>query len=231
MNLWAKFVEKFRWVWYNLKIFIEIAKYKQWAEGLIQNGYKYGCGEWECEYNDWGTIYSEFENIIKNSTPEQYTKEELMKLIYILARDNEDEFLADIIVENQMWLICLCEYSFLSDENDARWQLAVRAKYIQDKAISRQLLERYVNDSDEYVNRRALMELAEVLPDKVEYYSCIFWDRDIYGDLSEYQRMAVLEALKKINSELLSKYLEEAQKDGRKYLVSFASKIKENPIV
>lgn len=212
-------------------IFAEIKKYKEWAEKLIQNGYKYGYGEWESEYNDWRTIYSEFEIIIKNLTPEQHTKEELMELIYILARDNESEFLADIIKESQEWLIYLCEYSFLSDENDARWQLAIRAKYIQDKAISRQLLERYVNDSDEYVNRRALMELAEVLPDKVEYYSRIFWDRDIYGDLSEYQRMAVLEALEKINSELLPKYLEETKKDGSKYLVRFASKIKEKPII
>lgn len=69
------------------------------------------------------------------------------------------------------------------------------------------------------------MELPALLPDKVEAYSTWFWPRDVYGDWQEYQRMAVLTALKEIRSPLLGEYLKRAREDGRIYLVRYADEI------
>lgn len=147
------------------QIFSEITKYKDWAEKLMRQGYEYGRGEWESEYDDWEAIRGEFKNMIHSSSHDEYTEEELHELLYILARDNEDEGLADIISENEEWLICFCEESFFSGENDAKWQLAVRIKYIHDRNTAEEFLKRYASDKNEYVQRRASIELAELPPE------------------------------------------------------------------
>ncbi len=82
-----------------------------------------------------------------------------------------------------------------------------------------------MNDEDEYVIRRSLMELADLQSDKVEYYVDKFWNKNKYGDMEEYQRKAVLYSLKTIHSELLDTYIELAKQDGRKYLVQDAIRI------
>jgi hypothetical protein len=53
----------------------------------------------------------------------------------------------------------------------------------------------------------------------------MFWNRNIHGDMDEYQRIAVLHSLKTVNSPMLSTYLSLAKQDGRKYLVQNAIQI------
>ncbi|MEI9958472.1 MAG: hypothetical protein WDM90_19695 [Ferruginibacter sp.] len=51
------------------------------------------------------------------------------------------------------------------------------------------------------------MELGKLNSDKVEMYAALFWTRNKYGDMDRYQKMAVLDALKAINSKQLEKLL------------------------
>lgn len=82
-----------------------------------------------------------------------------------------------------------------------------------------------MNDEDEYVNRRSLMELAKLKSEKVEFYAERFWNKDKYGEMEEYQKIAVLHSLKTINSNLLDNYIKLAKQSGYKYLVENAEKI------
>ena len=111
--------------------------------------------------------------------------------------------MAEYLSRYTEWFMKLGELSLLLNEPEARWQFAIRLKEMTDKKRAGVLLEKFVNDDNEYVSRRALMELPALLPDKVEAYSTWFWPRDVYGDWQEYQRMAVLTALKEIRSPLL----------------------------
>ena len=69
------------------------------------------------------------------------------------------------------------------------------------------------------------MELAKVGSDKVEHYAEVFWNRNKYDEMDEYQKMAVLFSLKTIGSKDLGKYIELAKQDGRKYLLENAVKL------
>lgn len=205
----------------------EIQKFKKWASIMFPDRLPYEIGgEWETEYNEWDTITTIFEKVIKDSRPSEYTDFQLSELIYIIARDNECETLAQILSEYNEWFMKICELSLQSQEPDAKWQLAVRLKDAKDKKKAGFLLEKFIQDDNEYVSRRSLIELPELLPEKVEAYSKQFWYRNLYGAMEEYQRMAVLTALSKINSPLLEEYLIKASEDGRKYLVLHAEKIK-----
>lgn len=204
-----------------------IQTFKAWANMTFPGRMPYEIGgEWETEYNAWDTIVTAFEKVIKNSKPSEYTDSQLAELVYIIARDNECETLAEFLSDDDEWFVKICELTLQSQEPDAKWQLAIRLKEVKDKKQAGFLLEKFVQDDNEYVNRRALMELPELLPEKVEAYSKQFWHRNLYGPIQEYQRMAVLTALKKVNSPLLEEYLIKADEDGRKYLVLHAEKIR-----
>lgn len=208
------------------ELWLEIQKFKTWAKrkypGLPLNA---SGGEWETAYEGWDTIKALFEKTIKNSRPDDFADAELSELVYIIARNNEDEALAEYLSCYTEWFMKLGELSLLLNEPEARWQFAIRLKEMTDKKRAGVLLEKFVNDDNEYVSRRALMELPALLPDKVEAYSTWFWPRDVYGDWQEYQRMAVLTALKEIRSPLLGEYLKRAREDGRIYLVRYADEI------
>jgi HEAT repeat protein len=122
-------------------------------------------------------------------------------------------------------LIVLSKYAIRHGNRDDKWQLATHLHRLSDRELAATLLNSFVNDEDEYVSRRALMELAKVQSEKVEYYADLFWNRNKYGDMDEYQRIAVLYALKEINSKQLDKYIRLAKQDGRRYLVENAIKI------
>ena len=102
---------------------------------------------------------------------------------------------------------------------DAKWQLAVRIAGITDRQQAEKLLVQLVQDDNEYVSRRALMSLAEIASDKTEHYCRIAWEKEV-DEMQEYQRIAVLHALFRIQSGLLPHYLQLATKDGRKHLIS-----------
>jgi hypothetical protein len=214
------------------QLFIEINKFDEWAQFQSAIPQDRRFGEWECDYNHWNGIYEEFEKFLNITNSEQWTEWEMQRLLYIIARDNEVENMATIISKHENALIILANESAKKGSMADKWQFTVQLHKLQDKDLALALLEKFVNDEDEYVNRRALMELAKLQSDKVEFYCDKFWNKDKYGEMEEYQRIAVLHSLKEINSKYLSKYIEMAKQDGRKYLVHNALKLeKQDPSV
>ena len=204
-------------------LFIEIEKFDTWAQTQFDTPQDDIGGEWECDFKEWDKIYSAFDNFLIQTDANRWTEKEMGRLLYIIARDNESGHLSDLL--NESALIVLTKYAITHGKRDAKWQLAVQLYKLSDSQLATTFLNEFVNDKEEYVNRRALMELAKLKSEKVETYAELFWNRNIYGDMDEYQKMAVLYSLKEINSKQLDKYIQLAKQDGRQYLVQNAIKI------
>lgn len=205
------------------QLFIEIDKFDHWAQSQYDIPQDDIGGEWECNYEHWDKICTAFERFILNTDPKLWTKKEKERLLYIIARDNELEDLVSILSEQA--LIILTEESILVGHRDDKWQLATQLYKLSDKQLALAFLEDLVDDEDEYVNRRSLMELAKLHSDKIEIYANLFWTRNKYGEMDEYQKMAVLHSLEAVNSKQLERYIEMAIDDGRPHLVKYAKGI------
>lgn len=205
------------------RLYAEIDKFDLWAQsqfGIPQDDIG---GEWECNYDDWGAIYKSFEEFIKLTNPNKLTSTEKDRLLYIIARDNEMENLSRLL--DEQFLTVLTEHSISNGHRDDKWQLAVQLHKLADRTKAISLLDMLVNDDEEYVNRRSLMELAKLHSDKVEYYAEQFWNKDKYADMEEYQKIAVLHSLNTINSKLLDNYITLAKQSGQTYLMQNAFQI------
>jgi hypothetical protein len=116
-------------------------------------------------------------------------------LIYTIARDNEVGRICDELSEEQ--LMVLAATSMSSEERDAKWQLAEQSgKHPPTNQKEKLLLELAV-DADEYVRRRSLMALADSGSGRAEQLAITAWQSG-----KEYQQMACLQVLWRINSPL-----------------------------
>ncbi len=206
------------------KIFTEIDKFDKWAQSQFDEPQDEVAGEWECNYENWNEIYLAFEKLMTHTHPNDLTDKQKDRLLYIIARDNETEYLSSIL--NDDFLLLLTEHSIIDGKKNDKWQLAIQLYRLVDRQKALQLLENFVDDDDEYVNRRALMELARVNSDKVEFYAQKFWNKNKYGEMEEYQKMAVLQSLSLINSKIIDSYINLALQSGQKNLTEFAKKLK-----
>ena len=112
----------------------------------------------------------------------------------------------------------LAEAAIKYDEPGAKWQIASRLGSIEGSVedVETYLLE-FLNDSDEYVRRRALLALAHIGSDQTEAWAEIAWRTG-----HEYQRMAALHALHQVSSSKLDGFITLAKQDGRRYLIKKA---------
>lgn len=200
------------------QLFSEINKFRQWATNIPEEKKS---GEWECDYDEygWRAIYTNFNNFLITSNSKDWNNDIINELLYIIARDNELEELAKIVGKNPPILIILAKAAITMGEKDSKWQLVVQLVQLADKKLAENLLEEFVQDTSEYVRRRALIALADINSPKTEYYAKLAWDWDIDHKLQEYQKKAALYALDKINSPLLERYVQLAKQDGRKFLL------------
>jgi hypothetical protein len=207
------------------RVFAEIDKFDKWAKEFSDIPQDDRFGEWEIEYGswDWIQINTLFDEFITVSKPAYWTKTEKKKLLYIIARDNDSGCLISYLDEQS--LFTLAEYAIHNGSRNSKWQLVVNLHRLTDKNLVLNLLERFVEDEDEYVNRCALLELAKLQFNNIEKLCEKVWNKDKYGKMEEYQRIAVLHSLKIANSDKIGKYIEMAKTDGRKYLVENAIEI------
>lgn len=197
------------------------AAFRLWAERFPTGG---RCGEWEAEYEDWSQVYAAVVRFLDANSPNCWDDEAILDLLYLLARDNETELIRDNLVDRPAHLQVLAQTGLRSNERDARWQLAdaLGEDAVPDKdALS--LLQRFFEDADEYVSRRALLSLGRRQAPVAEALAIRAWHTGF-----EYQRIAALHVLASLCSPLLPHYLRLADKDGRKHLVSNASSVRSN---
>ncbi|WP_282628395.1 hypothetical protein [Empedobacter sedimenti] len=112
-------------------LFIEIEKFNHWAQSQFGESQDEIGGEWECNYENWSDIYQSFESFIATTNPKTLTSAQKNSLLYIIARDNETEYLANIL--NDDFLLILTEQSITNGKKDDKWQLAVQLYKLADK--------------------------------------------------------------------------------------------------
>jgi hypothetical protein len=174
--------------------------------------------EWELDYEDWNGLY-ETAHVVLATPVESWDDETRQLLIYVIARDNENEILSEQLTDAQ--LDCLASSSLRSSEGAAKWQFAKQLGQRERTPERESLLLRFADDADEHVRRRSLMVLADLGSLQTESLAFRAWDTG-----HEYQRMAALHALYLIGSPALLKYLELAEQDGRQHLCGIARHIK-----
>ncbi|MEI9958471.1 MAG: hypothetical protein WDM90_19690 [Ferruginibacter sp.] len=126
----------------NDTLFIEIDKFDAWAKSHYNVPRDDIGGEWECDYTDWDKIYTAFKNFLAKATPNNWTDKEKEQLLYIIARDNESEYLSDQL--NETALITLTKQAIASGHRDDKWQLAIQLYKLSDQALAITFLEAFV---------------------------------------------------------------------------------------
>lgn len=203
----------------NSTLKVEVETFRLWASDYPQDTRS---GEWECDYEEWSSLSLAFLSFIENNDPSELTKTEIADLIYVIARDNEIEELIEAVVQNEELFKLLLSNVLHSTEFDAKWQFAVAlGQNTFNPTIAEDALLKLVKDTDEYTSRRALQSLGKIGSSHTENLCIKAWEKN-----QEYQRIMALWVLKEIESKELTKYLELALIDGRKYVVHNANEIK-----
>ncbi len=195
---------------------IEVGKFKAWAETYpLADRY----GEWECDYSNWGDLYEAVNNFL-TSDLHGWSAEDLNMLIYAIARDNECENIIRKLSTDQVFFLAEAATA-TSVEPDAKWQLVVALGDYPGDLRTERLLLVFADDPDEYVRRRALVELGNIGSEQLEILVSRAWKTG-----EQYQRMACLHALYTAKSPHLAPFIELAEEDGREYLSAMAQRIK-----
>jgi hypothetical protein len=194
------------------RLYVEVDKFKAWAEAEYPTEPRYG--EWECDYPTWDDLYTAYVGFLDAFSPTEWDRTDTDAILYGLARDNEAQKLQFELEQRPQSLTALARYALSTPcDYHARWQLADALKTVEP-SVSEGLLQAYFRDSHEYVRRIALLSLGRIGSRSVERLAPEAWAT---GD--QYQRICALSALADIGSEMLPKYIAMAMEDGRDHLV------------
>lgn len=142
------------------ELLVEIDKFKNWAKTVGPSGeweteYPH-YGEWETEYPHWGSIYDSVNQLVEDIPVERWRSDLINAFLYILARDNESEFIIDTLIDNPIQLLSVAKHALSYPDYDARWQIAYGLGEIDENNQEIQmLLNQFLLDEIEYVRRRA----------------------------------------------------------------------------
>lgn len=195
----------------------EVTCFKAWAASLPEVRY----GEWECDYEYWPELRAAFELFLQEGASEQWSAEEAAAVLYAVARDNEVEILAKTMARYPRHLVAAAWAAVQCSDSDAKWQLAGVLATVAPEA-AHPVLEILANDPDEYVRRRALLDLGRLRSPLVDDLVDGAWPSG-----EEYQRIAALHALHDAGSPRLTEFLERAEADGRQYVVENARQLRQ----
>jgi hypothetical protein len=196
----------------------EVEKFRAWALSLPNDKKLTG---WEGFYEEWPRLTRAFCDFLDSTPYRTLGENDVALLLYALDKDEDTGVLINELKIRPLHLLALADAGINSVERNARWQLAdALAALPNGNQRAELLLEKYFNDQDEYVSRRALIAMGRRASPKTELFAQRAWES---GEL--YKRIAALEVMNTIHSPALSQYLELALQDGRAYLVSAVNKI------
>jgi hypothetical protein len=75
--------------------------------------------EWETEYEEWSAIYDAFTRYVQGCPHGHWDDEVKVTLLYLIARDNESEFLLDVLAQDVDAFLALAGDAVASEERDA----------------------------------------------------------------------------------------------------------------
>ena len=210
------------------KLYREMRFFKIWAaKKYPERDEKNDNGEWEIDNIHFDKMYDAAVKVISENNSNAANAKLIDALLYAVARDNEAERLADLLVEHGDWFRLLSRESLGSKYINAQWQFAKRLA--ECKESDKDLIYVFIESDDEYTSRMSLGSMAGIDPVKAEEYAVRFWERGKYEPGTyedEYQKIMVLHVLYKIASPKLEKYLNEALRSDYKWLRENAETIR-----
>ena len=178
-------------------------------------------GEWETSYLHWPALNTAVIKLLQASPPDRWDPPVVQALLYALARDNEEGWLKNDLLDSPTHLIALAHAGVSYDDPDAKWQLAdaLGSPHVSDDQAE-PLLDRFVHDDDEYVSRIALLALGARRSPKAEQLAVRAWTTG-----HEHQRIVALSVLFDICSPLLPAYLGLSRLSSQEYVRARALEI------
>ena len=167
--------------------------------------------DWPDEYPQLEELHGAAAEVLRLTLPTVWDSRTVEELLESLSIDNEAEFIADQLSQEQ--LVALAKASFDLGNDEARWQLASRLSQLPETDERESLLTRFLNDEDEYVRRRALLAAGECRSPQVERAALKAWRSD-----EEYQRLVALHVLWQLKSPRLEHHLEIAETDSSEFV-------------
>lgn len=139
----------------------EVRRFRAWADQGAPDvlGIGHGRGDWECNDPHWQELYVGAEAVVEQ--PDLIDEDATQLLLYVLARDNEDERIAHGLENAPLALAKVLERALTHPDPDVRWQVAMIMPAALGEA-AREPLHRLCADTSEYVRRRAAAALAEL---------------------------------------------------------------------
>ena len=149
------------------KLYKEIHKFIRWAEKNYPDwGEENDNGEWEFGYGShFDQMYEAAMNIISDTDSKDADEKLIDALLFVIARDNESENLADVLIKHKEWFDLLAVKSVGSKYINAQWQFAKRLGKCDS---CKSLIYEFIESDDEYTSRMALQTMAEIDPKKAE---------------------------------------------------------------
>lgn len=211
-----------------MKLYKEIELFKKWAnKHYSECNEEHDNGEWELGVNShYDEMVSAAREVITSIDFEDADENLIDAMLFVVARDNESEILADELLKHEGWFSLLATRSLDSKYINARWQFAKRVGEVD---CCKKLVYEFIKSDDEYTSRMALQTMADISPDKAEENAVLFWNRGKYEEGSyedEYQKIMVLHVLYKIKSEKLEEYLDKAMLSSYEHLKNNAEEIR-----
>jgi hypothetical protein len=132
----------------------EVRRFRQWQDAGAPDVLGLGHGaEWESNYPHWELLYQAV--LQRLETPAKLSESEKGELLYVLARDSEDEEVAEMLARSPAVVEQLIPTVFDYPDPDARWQFAMMLPVALGEDAAEHLA-RFSRDDNEYVRRRAL---------------------------------------------------------------------------
>ena len=138
----------------------ELSRFRRWQDDGAADVLDLGHGaEWESNYPHWGALLAAVQTAIAETG--KLDEESISLVLFVLARDNEDEAVADTLRATPATLARLLPAALNYPDPQARWQIAS----ILPAVLGAHALEPLCHlnqDPDEYVRRRASIALDEL---------------------------------------------------------------------
>lgn len=206
----------------------EVARFKEWTRARPPNSLN---GEWESDYDHWPALHAAVLRFLDSEPIEAWSHEAVDAVLYAIARDNEVEHLAREIADAHRALLTpLARLALVNGEPDARWQFAVQLGRVGQNAEidAEEILLLMLQDEQEYVRRRALGSLARIGSSHTEPAAEREWRR--VDPNQEWARMMCLWSLHRIGSPRLRGFLDDAERDTREHLRSYAQRVRSGDV-
>ncbi|NEW09929.1 HEAT repeat domain-containing protein [Paenibacillus sp. SYP-B3998] len=200
------------------KIQDEVESFYEWSNSQVKEY------EWDSMYPNWTRAYTYSVELFNNEDFNTWNDEIINNVLYLIARDNECEEISSNLVNYPELLLFLAKKGLHYNESDTRWQLAHYLGEIESASNDVELLlTEYYRDSNEYVMRRSLLALGNIKSKYAEQFAIISWNTGM-----EYQKIAALQVLNKINSVELIRFLELGENDKSEHVKSNVKNIRDS---